>query len=222
MRGVRPGPVEDELAVAVGLEVERHRTEQSTPLRPPSRASTIRGTQPAASPTLPDASSAARNACSRKGSSSPARRSHSLAATAVTLSTISSSMMLEPSKETGSGRVRPAARAVGPALGVRSRCREEQVERCRGPGDVRDVLVFHRGGPDELHRRAEPPVLGDPELLPDHPLEPDPDVRLVRGLAVRVAGLEVHRRHRPGEVDVDGHEVVDERPLRTLRPRCRR
>ena len=30
MRGVRPGPVEDELAVAVGLEVERHRAEQST------------------------------------------------------------------------------------------------------------------------------------------------------------------------------------------------
>jgi hypothetical protein len=32
MRRVRPGPVEDELAVAVGLEVERHRAEQPGPV----------------------------------------------------------------------------------------------------------------------------------------------------------------------------------------------
>ena len=73
VRGVRPAPVEDELAVAVGLEVKRA---PRPPARPPSRASTRRGTQPARAPTLPDASSAARKACSRNGSSSPASRSH--------------------------------------------------------------------------------------------------------------------------------------------------
>ena len=43
----------------------------------------MRGTQPARLLTLPDASSAARNACSRKGSPSPVRRSHASAATSV-------------------------------------------------------------------------------------------------------------------------------------------
>src|SRR3954452_15121991 len=135
--------------------------------------------QPALSPTLPDASSAARNACSRKGSSFPARRSQSLAATAVMLSTTSSSMMLEPSKEK-----RPVVRCRASEAGGR----EEQVEGRRGPGDVRVVLVLHAPSPDELQRGAQPPVIGDPELLADQPLEADAHVRGVEGLAVRVGG----------------------------------